>query len=114
MRSKIKQCACGCSYSQSEWLSLPFAYREHFDADEFGPRSDAEFRHCRCGSTIGIDVDFVEDPKETPWRLRLSDEAYRRSQAFDRHELRRVRRSYAFTALALLGFVACAIALVAP
>ena len=52
----VKRHGCGREYSQAEWEQLPFAYREHFDADEFGPDETTEFRHCKCGSTIGIKV----------------------------------------------------------
>lgn len=51
-----KRCACGREYSRLQWLDLPLAGRQHWEADEDEPALTIESRHCVCLSTIAIEV----------------------------------------------------------
>ena len=52
----VKTCQCGKRYTIVTWLDLPFAYHEDFPLNQFGPETHTEYRHCVCGSTIGVEV----------------------------------------------------------
>ena len=52
----IKECKCGLAYTRDSWAELELAFvtneRDHGHA--------AEYRHCRCLSTIAVDLDVSQ------------------------------------------------------
>lgn len=44
-----KACACGRSYSETEWRSLPLVGVQHWEWGEAN-----EMRNCECGSTLSV------------------------------------------------------------
>jgi len=59
--------ACGRSFTRAEWAALPFAYVDMCVAslEPDAPFTRHVFRHCPCGSTIGVDAS-LDDGEE--WR----------------------------------------------
>jgi len=53
MSNPFKRCACGRSYTLSQWRQLPICGLGQ-GIDDAHPLSQ---RHCRCGSTIAVTVD---------------------------------------------------------
>ena len=55
VRTTIKTCGCGRTYTRDEWESLPFG---GWMGD--GDRDAQELRHCACRSTISVGVRRAE------------------------------------------------------
>lgn len=47
----VKTCACGRSYDAASWARLPWC-----GIQDMGEGARAELRHCRCSSTIAIEL----------------------------------------------------------
>lgn len=50
----MKECACGRSFTEDEWLLLPFVGKSGTDDGDPDPIV-IELRNCPCGSTIAIE-----------------------------------------------------------
>ena len=66
MSEIIKKCGCGREYSFAEWQKLPISHiicsKQYHDYVKGEP--DTEFRHCVCGSTIGIEIKCIHGEKK--------------------------------------------------
>lgn len=65
-----KRCSCGLTFTKEEWEKLEPG-GEQLTEDETG-RYRTEYRHCRCGSTIGIETKRTGDdmtPEERQSKL---------------------------------------------
>lgn len=54
MSEIMKECACGRSFTEDEWLLLPFVGKSGTDDGDPDPIV-IELRNCPCGSTIAIE-----------------------------------------------------------
>jgi len=54
-----KRCACGRSYSEAEWETLPYVGVQKIDDERL------EIRNCVCGSSITVRLPSPSVPSET-------------------------------------------------
>jgi len=66
-----KHCGCGSTYSQEEWIKLPYLARWEIEG---GPTH--ELRHCHCHTTLAIDVGMLDVAIPTALRPPQDDLAH--------------------------------------
>jgi hypothetical protein len=69
----IRRCPkCSGGYTPDAWRALYHLKTESYEADEHGPASKLEWRKCRCGNSLSIDLldpenaAFAATKKEVP------------------------------------------------
>lgn len=65
-----KQCACGRSFSEAEFVALPFVGHQ-----ESASAPVQELRNCPCGSTLAVEVPGTGSPRFEARRAVLLDVA---------------------------------------
>ncbi len=98
----IKRCSCGRQYTRGTWRMLQFK-----GVQDIGDGTRLEMRNCLCRSTIAIDLP------PTLQVVTASDRARGVASAYDYLAAHRAyRRRVLRAALAIVGFVTSAVALV--